>query len=129
MNRMSFIVAAAALLMAHAATAGAQSAPQPTPQTPTEHPATAQPDMVVHGSDSANTADTPTDAPRDRHCLRDTGSRITAAANARAERNGKAESAARCAPAFGRVYTREDIERTGFVNLADALRVLDPSIH
>ncbi len=62
---------------------------------------------------------------RDRNCLRQTGSLITASENAQARREGKAE---KCANAFGRAYTREDIERTGATDVAQALRMLDPSI-
>ena len=52
-----------------------------------------------------------------RHCLRHTGSRLVARAS-----NGQ-----RCVAAAGRVYTREDLDSTGAVNLADALRMLDAS--
>ena len=61
-----------------------------------------------------------------RTCLQSTGSRVTAAQNARAEREGKAER--RCTAAAGRVYTADDIDRTGAVNIADALRTLDTGI-
>ncbi len=60
--------------------------------------------------------------PDDRFCIKETGSRITATRN----RNKKADE--ECVNAAGRVYTREDIERTGSVDLRDALRRLDPSI-
>ena len=66
----------------------------------------------------------------DRNCLRQTGSRIVARGNATrsasdlADKHGK-----RCVAASGRVYSREDIERTGEVDLADALRKLDPAIY
>jgi hypothetical protein len=63
----------------------------------------------------------------DRHCLRHTGSRITAS-RATASRTGARKHDRRCAPAFGRVWTREDLERTGRIDIADALRTLDPSI-
>lgn len=53
----------------------------------------------------------------DRTCLRHTGSRLIGK-----ERNRP------CANAAGRAYTREDIERTGHVDLLSALRTLDPSI-
>lgn len=62
----------------------------------------------------------------DRNCLRSTGSLITASANAKAERKGR--KADRCANAFGRSYDRDDIERTGASDVAQALRMLDPSI-
>lgn len=60
----------------------------------------------------------------DRFCLRETGSRIPMASRVSGKRDQR-----RCTGANGRVYTREEIERTGEVDLADALRRLDPSIH
>lgn len=53
----------------------------------------------------------------ERTCLRHTGSRLI----------GK-ERSRPCANAPGRVYTREDIERTGHVHLLSALRTLDPTV-
>lgn len=64
----------------------------------------------------------------DRNCLRHTGSRITEQANARADAR-KDKSRRECAPLSGRSYTREDIDRTGAIDIADALRRLDPSVH
>ena len=58
----------------------------------------------------------------DRFCIEQTGSRIVAARNARSKSEQKD-----CVATGGRVYTREDIERTGSVDLRDALRRLDPS--
>ncbi|RPE77242.1 hypothetical protein [Vulcaniibacterium tengchongense] len=55
----------------------------------------------------------------DRHCLRHTGSLI------RADRAGKRG----CNPVAGRAYDRDDIDRTGAIDLADALRRLDPAVH
>ncbi len=60
-----------------------------------------------------------------RNCMRHTGSRIVAAENMRAEKQGKPQ---RCANGPGRVYSSEDLERTGHINIADALRSLDTSI-
>lgn len=60
--------------------------------------------------------------PDERFCIRETGSRIVATRN----RSKKSED--ECVNAAGRVYTREDIERTGSADLRDALRRLDPSI-
>ncbi len=60
-----------------------------------------------------------------RTCMRNTGSRIVAAQNLRAEKEGKPQ---RCANGFGRVYTSDDLDRSGHINLADALRSLDTSI-
>lgn len=59
----------------------------------------------------------------DAFCLRETGSHLRAIKNVHNQR------AVECANAPGRVYTREDIERTGATTTADALRRLDPSIH
>lgn len=56
----------------------------------------------------------------DRNCLRHTGSLLLHSRRARAAKP--------CAPAFGRVYTRDDLRMTGAVDLADALRRLDPAI-
>ena len=62
-------------------------------------------------------------SPSDRFCIRETGSRITASREARSRSERDA-----CINAGGRVYTREDIERSGGVDVKDALRRLDPSI-
>src|SRR3546814_19914575 len=68
------------------------------------------------------------DAPvSDRNCLRYTGSHITASENAKARRAGKAPE--NCANAFGRAYDREDIERTGPMDVQQALQILAPTIH
>ncbi|TDK25069.1 hypothetical protein E2F46_07845 [Luteimonas aestuarii] len=61
--------------------------------------------------------------PDDRFCIRETGSRVVATRN----RNKRADD--ECVNTSGRVYTREDIERTGSVDIRDALRRLDPSIN
>lgn len=53
----------------------------------------------------------------ERHCLRETGTRI----RLRGERRA-------CAPFAGRVWTRDDLDRTGDVDVASALRRLDVSI-
>ncbi len=60
----------------------------------------------------------------DRYCIQGTGSRIVATRNAR----NRAEER-ECVAGNGRVYSRSDIERTGDVDLGDALRRLDPSIN
>jgi outer membrane cobalamin receptor len=60
--------------------------------------------------------------PDDRFCIRETGSRIVAT-RSRSKKNDE-----ECVNASGRVYTREEIERTGSVDMRDALRRLDPSI-
>lgn len=60
--------------------------------------------------------------PGDRFCIKETGSRVVAT------RNRSKKSDQECVSAAGRVYTREDIERTGSPDVRDALRRLDPSI-
>lgn len=56
-------------------------------------------------------------------CLEETGSLITAAQNRRLAKADK-----KCAPVAGRSWSRRDIERTGAIDLADALRQLDPTV-
>ena len=68
----------------------------------------------------------------DRFCLRQTGTRINRArvttADANPDTTTKANRRRDCGMGPGRAYTREDIDITGRVDLADALRALDPSI-
>lgn len=56
----------------------------------------------------------------ERRCLQGAGSQVAA------RRNAKRGSP--CLPLNGRSYSREDIERTGEIDIADALRKLDPAI-
>ena len=67
----------------------------------------------------------------DRFCLRETGSRITRHGPRRTARDsGVRDSGAReCVSAHGRTYTRDDLDRTGAIDIADALRRLDTSIY
>lgn len=58
-------------------------------------------------------------APSERHCLRHTGTRLRL----------REEGPRRCSPGMGRVWTRRDLESTGQVDIAQALRMLDVSIH
>lgn len=88
---------------------------------------------VDAGAASASDADALLDvdaAPRiDRNCLTRTGSRIVARDNAtRSARERNDKLAKRCVAASGRVYSREDLERTGEIDIAEALRKLDPAI-
>jgi len=58
----------------------------------------------------------------DRYCLRHTGTRIRHTADTRrSDRCHQMQN--------GRAYTREDINLTGEIDIAAALRKLDPSIH
>src|SRR5690606_8246790 len=59
----------------------------------------------------------------DRFCIEQTSSRVIAARNARSKSGQMA-----CVVAGGCVYAREDIGKTGSVDLQDALRRLDPSL-
>jgi len=61
----------------------------------------------------------------DRYCVRATGSHIVAR-DSRKERVDEFDKG--CLAVGGRVYTRDDIDRTGEMSLKDALRKLDPSI-
>lgn len=90
-------------------------------QTPADEPvaAPAEPEVIeVRGptDEAVAAAEAPRAAPRDAHCLRETGTRMK-----RRDKNG-------CISAFGRAYTRDDLERTGHTNLASALSTLDPAV-
>lgn len=113
MIRTAAIASASLALLVAAASASAQTVPAAAT-------AQAQPDMVVSGQTEQDDR-----ALRSRTCLRSTGSRILAARNERAEKDGKGQ---RCIAAAGRVYTQRDLDSTGHVDIADALRTLDPSI-
>ena len=109
------------LLIAVPALAFAQSA-EPAQDTASQD--------LVHQDDESRAE---RDARRD--CMRYTGSRIIAS---RADRKARADVDADekidkldrdgCVSANGRVYSREDLRRTGEVDIADALRKLDPAI-
>lgn len=79
------------------------------------------------GNIAAPQGETTKPEPGDRNCLHYTGTRI-------ASRSGPRSAAGKtqrpCSNGtIGRSYTREDIDRTGEIDIADALRKLDPSIH
>jgi outer membrane cobalamin receptor len=83
-------------------------------------PATAM--AQEHEPEEAAAASKKKGDPDDRFCIRETGSRVVAT------RNRTKKSEQDCVSAAGRVYTRDDIERTGSADVRDALRRLDPSI-
>lgn len=91
--------------------------------------ASAATDAVVAADSGAETSQQDTrdhdamDPIAARFCLRETGSRIVAMENAKRDPAGR-----RCVNAPGRVYTNDDIRRTGAIDLAEALRMLDPAI-
>lgn len=100
------------LLGALAFTAAAQTTP--SPQTA---PATDTPDVQTEATKKPEI--------NDAYCLRHTGSRILQRAD-----NRKTDSRdTRACNAIGRAYNRDDLDRTGEVNIADALRKLDPAVH
>lgn len=112
MIRSAAIASASLALLLAASTASAQTATvEATAQTP---------DMVVTGQTEQDDRDL-----RSRTCIRSTGSRIVAARNERAAKEGKAQ---RCVASAGKVYTRRDLDSTGHVDIADALRTLDTSM-
>lgn len=82
----------------------------PQPAEPTPAPETEVVRLAERAPDSEP-------AGLERHCLRETGTRI----RVRGERRT-------CAPYSGRVWTRDELDRTGEVDLASALRRLDVSI-
>ena len=66
------------------------------------------------------------------YCLRYTGSLIVAHENRkndRASAGATTKSKPKCNGSAGNSYSREDISRTGAIDLADALRNLDPAVH
>ncbi|UNK49240.1 hypothetical protein MNR01_16170 [Lysobacter sp. S4-A87] len=127
MNRTTPTLIAACLL-ASAFAVSAQSAPATAP-SPADLQVAAQAgvDQADPGQSDSTVAATDKLAPGDRiaaqspyNCLQYTGSRIRTAD----PRTGKTQ----CAQGPGRAYSRDDLERTGQVDLHDALRHLDPSI-
>ena len=109
----TFLSQALAMLALVAGTAFAQSAPMRSAPAPAaQAPAPAAP---------TSDAEEPRDA-IDRICLRETGTLIRA-------RRGTA-SKERCpSQVYGRAWTQDDLRSTGAVDAAQALRMLDPSIH
>ncbi|MEL1265104.1 hypothetical protein [Pseudoxanthomonas putridarboris] len=107
MKSLVMLALAACLATAAHAQTPAEPAPAPQPQV-----ADAQ---VQAGIEDAAKAEKKSLA--DENCVRKTGTRI-------AQRDGKQ----RCTSLPGRSYSKEDLDRTGHTNLADALRTLDPSI-
>ena len=82
---------------------------------------TVVPAATPAGEAEADAAETATARDlNDRRCLTQTGSRISP----RADSKGR-----KCTNAAGRAYSREDLNRTGTVDLAEALRRLDPAVH
>lgn len=108
----------ATALSAFAFVAAAQT---PNPQAPVEPAAqlAAQADARADASADASADAQAQPAKKklsDARCLRQTGSRI------------QSKSKQDCA-AYGRSYSRDDLNGTGEVDVASALRKLDPAVH
>ena len=86
----------------------------------------AQTQVDVDATDAATDETAPTAAQvqlaaqrdADRDCMRYTGTRFV----------GRNRPARGCIPQHGSVYTREDLDRTGEIDIGQALRRLDTSI-
>ena len=106
-----FITLAAALAIAAAGAAFGAAAQEVEP----EEQASEELTETEAGTDREHASD--------RFCIQQTGSRIVANRNASTQAERR-----ECVASGGTVYTREEIERTGSTDLADALRRLDPRI-
>jgi hypothetical protein len=108
---------------------GTFAASAQTTATSAEVGATAQAQPAELNADAAPTAYVEPEV--DRHCLHYTGTRIISRYNTTrsAAARAKADKDKACVGTFGRAYSREDIDRTGEVDLADALRKLDPAVY
>lgn len=115
MKRLALTAALLSLAFAASAQTAAPAAADPAaPQTAAAAPAEAS----AETSANQNKADAK-DEITDRNCLKHTGSRVI-----RADNKGR-----KCAIATGRAYNRDDIDRTGAIDLRDAIRRLDPAVH
>lgn len=113
MKRLPLMLALAVSLAA--VTAQAQTTNE---QVPTAAPAPAEQAPQAAPDGQAPVAADGRKRLSEENCLRHTGSRIT-------QRDGKP----RCTGQPGRVYSKDDIDRTGHTNLGDALRALDPAMN
>lgn len=111
MKHLSHLALAACLMAATAQAQSPASTPEPAP-APTA-------DRVVETAPSATPPSETEEKPRlsEANCVRQTGSRI---------RQRDAKTACNGQP--GRSYSKDELDRTGHTNLADALRTLDPSV-
>ena len=117
MKRIALFFMLSAMSMA----AMAQGAASNVAEDPAANPA------IAPASDTTATAQPASrdevarkDEAADRNCLKETGSRIAP----RPDSKGR-----KCVNATGRSYTKEDMDRTGAIDLQDALRRLDPAVH
>lgn len=112
MKRLAFCFALFAMSMS----AMAQSAAL----NPVENPAVAPVSEPTATAQSASRDQAARNEVTDRNCLKETGSRLAP----RPDNKGR-----KCVNASGRAYSREDLDRTGAIDLSDALRRLDPAVH
>jgi hypothetical protein len=107
MLKTTVISLALAVSLGVSVLAVAQSAPEqvasPSDTAPSSHANTTQGHQIIK--------------PGDRNCIRDTGSMIPA-------KKGQCLQAVN-----GRSYSQQDLRNTGKIDNAEALRMLDPSIH
>ena len=101
MNRLAISLILSAFALGASAQTPAPDAAAPVQDKPAEVT------VITGNADHSN----------DRNCLRETGSHIVS-------RHKKS-----CVSASGSSYSREDIDRTGTTDLADALRHLDTSVN
>ena len=117
---MKRLALTAALLLVTSATSAQTAAPAPAGGPVARQDTASQSTVTTSVETRANQNKVDAkDEVADRNCLRYTGSRLI-----RADSKGR-----KCATATGRSYTSEDIERTGAIDLTDALRRLDPAVH
>lgn len=117
MKRLAF----SPLLLGLAFAAVAQT-PAPAPAGPVAPQAATAPvnDAAATAQPAPNDEVAKKDEVTDRNCLKETGSRLVP----RPDSKGR-----KCINATGRSYTKEDVDRTGAIDLKDALRRLDPAVH
>ena len=120
MKRLALTAALLSLAFATSAQTATPAAVDPAADTQTAAtaPTGTSTEASAEASGNRNKADAKNEA-ADHNCLKHTGSRLI-----RADSKGR-----KCANATGRAYNRDDIDRTGAVDLRDAIRRLDPAVH
>lgn len=89
-----------------------------------------EPADAIDTADAASVAvDETADPKLVGYCLQHTGSRIPVVERRVSGKVERDKYGRRCIAASGRVYTDEDLRRTGEIDLAAALRKLSPVIH
>jgi hypothetical protein len=108
MTKLPFYTALLAGLLVAAPALAAETHATPTPTV--AHAA-----VAAQGAARADPQPAPLPAPGARNCLQHTGSLIPPAKG-------------RCLPVTGTSYSRQDLERTGAIDIGRALQRLDPSV-